>query len=253
MWRSPWCLLVHVFLLGSPSALFAQIAAPIPAPPAQVPGRPPIPLSIVDSRPGWERHSKDCAVDFVALENAPDPPWSVLADALQQETNGWADRPCQATLELHSFRVVSKESAGEHWGFPLFPTGGIHPNAGNARNALGYVAVIAVVLTAEGVYCLGRETVDLVTGCRRSVKGPPYTLGDEYQSGITCEIKGCLVLCWPDGRQQPAEIVGIANTDSRGKDASPYLWDDIEAMVQTATRQLAQDWMRQNSLRVANP
>jgi hypothetical protein len=243
--------MLPILLVGLPSSLMGQVAAPVSAPPPAQAAPAPLPLSIDDQRPGWERHSKDCAVDFVALENAPDPPWNFLADAVGQESRAWADPPCQATLELQSFRVVCKDQAGNRTGsFWLPPLNSSSSFHGGAGAAVFYVGVMAVVLTAEGVYALGRESVDLVCGCRRAAKGPPYTLGDEYQSGITCDIKGGLVLRWPDGRQRRSEIVGIANC---GKDASGYLWDDIEAMVRTATRQLAQDWLRQNSLGVAVP
>jgi hypothetical protein len=92
-----------------------------------------------------------------------------------------------------------------------------------------------------------------LSGRRRAVQGPPDVLYDVYQSGITCQVRGHLTLYWNDGRTQQSEIVGVANGGPRDKDAPPYLGDEISSLTQCALRQLARDWLRQNSVQPETP
>ncbi len=251
MTRLPGWILPHIILMASLSGGFAQVALPVAAEPS---ARPSLPLAIEDQRPDWERHSKDCAVDFVALEDCVAPPWNLLADALQRATSSWADPPCRATLELLSFRVVVKpQAADERSPFAPLNLKGCSGIGGGPAKAIGLVVLVTAVTAVEGVYWLGRGAVEGVTGCRRTALGPPYTLGDAYQSGITCEVRGRLVLHWSDGRTQQTEVVGVANGGPRDKDAPTYLGDDIGAMIQCALRQFVQDWLGKNALQPVNP
>jgi hypothetical protein len=211
------------------------------------------PLSINDQRPDWERHSKDCQIDFVALEDCPDPPWNLLSDAIQQTVHCWNDPPCRATLELHSFRVIIKSQPGERggdwdWKFPA--PSGAHGGAGAAIFYAGFVA--AVIAVASACY-LSRDLIDEVRAHRHTRRGPPYTLGGEYQSGVTCEVKGSLVLTWSDGRTHQSEVAGVANSGPYDPNSTTYLGDDIGAMIQNAIRQLGHNWREEWPVQPANP
>jgi hypothetical protein len=230
-----------------------ESALPVTLNPPEPISGPPVTFSIKDQRPDWEKHSRDAYVDFVALEDCYDPPWNLLADAIQRETGCWRDRPCRATLELYSFRVVIKPqpeedqppSDGSHGSL-----GGLHGGGGKA--ALGLL-FLPGILVAEGLFKAGGEVVHAAATGRFSRPALPGNLTDEYQSGITCEVRGWLVLSWTDGRTRPFEVVGVANNGAINKDSSSYLGGSIHEMTEIAIRHLADNWRGQLSRCSANP
>lgn len=250
MCRLPWCALPHLLLLGCLSAPVAQAAAPVPSEPS---ARPPLPLSIEDQRPDWERHSKDCTIEFIALEDCAAPPWSLLTDPIQQATSSWADPPCRATLELRSFRVIVRQSGGGWGNWNPGPLKGSFPAHGDAKAAAFFGVVVltvgAVVVTAAVV----TGTVGGLVGYRRSRLGPPYIIGNEYPTGITSEVKGDLVLSWSDGRTQATEVAGVVNGGPRDQNATSYMGDEIDALIKSAIQELGRDWLAKNNLRPVNP
>jgi hypothetical protein len=212
--------------------------------------RPPIPFTIADERPRWEGHSKDCAIDFMAMEDCAPVRWQILADAVQQASAAWPDPPSRATLHLQSFRVVIKQPTASDDGDFRLPSLDKSSNSsvgGGVGAAILYMGILAAVVTVEGVYLVGRGLVEGVADCGRALHGPPDTLGDDYSSGVTCEVNGALVLHWSDGRVHTSVITGVVNNAYPDKEHGTYLGDDIAAVVQNAVWQMSQDWVRQIS------
>jgi hypothetical protein len=151
---------------------------------------------------------------------------------------------------LRSFRVVIKQTSTgkepDFWLPSLNKDGGAPDSSiGAAVFCLGFVAA---VVTVEGVYFLGRALVEDAIDGGHMLLGPPYTLEEEYSSGVTCEIRGTLLLHWSDGRLAQSAIAGLANSWSPNNEDHNYLGDDIGAVIRGAVWQMSQHWLQKNTV-----
>jgi hypothetical protein len=215
------------------------------------------PLEVVDARPAWERRYYEGDISFLPLENVTPSPWPHLQRELDNQFAEMPDRPCRGKLVVRSFRVIVNDEervqAAEEERHQAEQERKDRDRETNRQlreagmrvkddddDPLGEIfgeAMTEVVVELGKLAYGGLKT--LATG-KRTLRGPPRQLGEDYGPDATCQIKATATLEWPDGRSEHRDLCVTVNSAVLEKsDGSRYPGRDLPGLVQATLQRLA--------------
>ena len=194
---------------------------------------PPLPVSVVDARPRWERRSDgDLAVQFLSAESLEPPIWVRFESAISDGVSEWPEAPTAGILTVHALRFVTHDLERREREEQL-----------EERTALDrYLALSQetddppadtppVNDIVSGALCSTAH--ELLRNGRTFIFPCPYRVNpDVYPEGASCELVGELEFLWPEQRSHVVELnIREHNCAGTQDDEVPAMEQAVDAML----------------------